>query len=602
LRISGGHLEGVMEDRIVRLESRVAYLHDHVTDLEQRLANLEGRAPARVDEPHDRDALAVISGIERAPVQQWLALVGRTLVVLGGAYLLRALTGSHVLSAQAGVGFGILYGAPWLLLASREAARGSQVDAFAHALTAALIGYPLVWEATLRFNVISPEQSAALLGGLTAAALVLSSMRNLQGLAWVVTFGALLSAVGLAIATGSWTAYTVLTIGVGLATLWLGYTRDWTMLRWPAAATANLMLLIVSGRAAGAGGVRAALMVQMLMLAGYLGSFAVRTLFIGRQVIPFEVAQSVAVLAVAFGGAISLVRSTGSNVVLIGVVSLLLGAGGYVVAFSFVERHRHVKNFFFYTLLAQLFAIVGIGLCMGYGGGSFVYSTVAVVCAAVATRSHRLTLALQATIYAIAAALGSGLVAAAARGLAGPASGGWSAITLASVLALAALAIVTFLPVRRPVESWGIFASIPRVVLLTVFVSTAVGVAVLTAAAMLDGEHVDGSVLATIRTAILVIATLALAGAARLPGGREAGWLVYPLIIVIGMKLLVADFPQGRPETLFAALGLYGFALIAAPRMLRRMPTSPARTVAALDRGQPSRAAPAGMTAGTGHK
>jgi hypothetical protein len=140
-------------------------------------------------------------------------------------------------------------------------------------------------------------------------------------------------------------------------------------------------------------------------------------------------------------------------------------------------------------------------------------------------------------------------------------------------------------------------------VLLTVFVSTAVGVAVvLTAAAMLDGEHVDGSVLATIRTAILVIATLALAGAARLPDGREAGWLVYPLITVIGMKLLVADFPQGRPETLFAALGLYGFALIAAPRMLRRTPASPARMVEALDRAQASRAAPAGMTAGTGHK
>src|SRR6476661_8481940 len=119
-----------MEDRIVRLESRVACLTDQVTGLEQRLAIVERRVPAAADEPRDSDSLAAIAGFERAPVQQWLGIAGRTLVVLGGAYLLRALTGSHVLSAQAGVGFGILYGAPWLLLASRAAAHDSQVDAF----------------------------------------------------------------------------------------------------------------------------------------------------------------------------------------------------------------------------------------------------------------------------------------------------------------------------------------------------------------------------------------------------------------------------------------------------------------------------------------
>ena len=465
-----------MENRIARLESRIAYLNEHVSDLEQRLAVIEGRAPRPADELRDTDTLGAIAGLERAPVQQWLGLAGRTLVVLGGAYLLRALTGSHVLSAQAGVGLGILYGAPWLLLASRAAARGSQVDAFAHALTTALIGYPLVWEATLRFNVISPEQSAALLGGLTAAALVLSAARGLQGLAWVVTFGAMVSAAGLAIATGNWTAYTVAAIGVGLATLWLGYTHDWTMLRWPAAATANLMLLIVTARAVGAGPVRAALAVQMLMLAGYLGSFAVRTLFIGRPVIPFEVAQSVGVLVVAYGGAISLIRSTGSNIALIGIASIVLAIAGYIVAFSFVERHRHVKNFFFYTLLAQLFAIVGIGLWAGYAAASLVYSAVAIVAAALGWRSNRLTLALQATIYAIAAAVGSGLVGAAAFALVSPPSTAWSTPSLAGLLALTALAIVTFLPVRRPVESWGILASIPRLVLITTLVAMAIGI------------------------------------------------------------------------------------------------------------------------------
>jgi hypothetical protein len=170
------------------------------------------------------------------------------------------------------------------------------------------------------------------------------------------------------------------------------------------------------------------------------------------------------------------------------------------------------------------------------------------------------------------------------------------------VLALAALAIVTFLPVRRPVESWGILASIPRLVLITTLVATAVGIAIsVSVTASLDPEHLDGSVLATIRTAVLVIATLALAHAAR--HSVEAGWLVYPLIVLTGLKLLFADFPHGRPETLFAALALYGFALIAAPRMLRKTPpASPA--AASIGRPQSSRTATpnAAAIAGAGRK
>jgi hypothetical protein len=427
-----------------------------------------------------------------------------------------------------------------------------------------------------------------LLGVLTGSALVLSAACALQGLAWVVTFGAVLSAAGLAMATGSWTAYAVLAIAVGIATLWLGYTQDWTLLRWPAAAAANAMVLIVAGRVAGGGHVRTALAVQMLMLAGFLGSFAIRTLFIGRPVIPFEGAQSIAVLLVAFGGAISLIRSTGSHVVLVGAASLVLAIAGYIVAFSFVERHRDVKTFFFYTLLAQVFAIVGIGLCAGYSGGSLAYAAVAVVAAVLARRSGRLSLALQAMVYAIAAALASGLGGTATLALVAPPTLAWGVPSAAGLVAFGALAIVTLLPVRRSIESWGIFASIQRLVLIAAFVWTALGMAVAISVTLLpDAAHMDGSVLATIRTAVLAMATLALARAPRYPLGREAGWLVYPLVFVTGMKLLLADFPQGRPGTLFAALALYGFTLIAAPRMLRRV-SPPIPAAADTDRVAPA--------------
>lgn len=570
-----------MEDRVARLESRVAHLSDRVASLEERLEGIERGVPAAPRHAEPATTFADLVGLPPTPLQQWLGLVGRTLIILGGAYLLRALTGSHVLPTDIGIAVGLLYGAPWLVLASRAAARGAHVDAFAHALTTALIGYPLVWEATLRFGALTPSQSALLLGALTAAALVLASARGLQGLAWVVTFGALLSACGLAIGMGSWTAYTVLAIAVGIATLWIGYVRGWTSLRWPSAFVANAMLLVVTGRAAVSGSARAALMVQLLMLSVYLGSFAIRTLVIGREVIPFEVVQSVAVLAVAYGGAIALIRSTGANVLPVGVASLGLAAAGYLVAFAFVERRRHAKNFFFYALLALLFAIVGIAICAPPPVAATVYALTGSLAVVLARRYHRFTISLHATAYVLAAAVVSGLLSASTLALVAPAGQLAGVPAPVGALALVALAIGV-LPVTAPHEPWGRFASVPRVVVMSALAWTASGAAIsVSLATFFRGGAIDPSALATLRTVVLVAATLALAAAARMPSGREAAWLVYPLLILIGLKLLFADFPSGRPETLFIALAAYGCALIAVPRLMRR--PEPVRVAASVD-------------------
>lgn len=558
-----------MDDRIVRLESVVTILREQVRDLELRLSAVEG-ARANALDRDGRPQFESSAGIalERAPVQQWLALAGRTLVVLGGAYLLRALTESHVFVAQTGVALGLLYGAPWLFLASRAGSRGAGLDALCHALATALIGYPLVWEATIRFGVLTPPQSAAVLGALTAAALLLAGVRRLHSLAWVVTFGGLGSALGLAVATRDWNSYTLFAIALGLGTLWLGHVREWGEVRWLAAGGANLMLLIATGRAAVTGNVLGPLALQFLMVGGYLGSCALRTIVWRRPVTVFDALQGAAVLFVAVGGSIFLLRST-AGALWIGLATLALAAAAYVVTFSFIRPRREYATFFFWAQIALALSLMGTAAALGGPAASIVYAAAAAALAGVARRRGSLTLALHAAVFAIAASTASGLLDVSTLALVRPPAM-WGGMTPAALIAFAALAFAALTPVHSPVESWTAAARVPRLMLFCALLWTSLGLAVLlVASGVANPRAIDPSVLATLRTGLLVAGTLALARAAHYGSGREAGWLMYPLLVITGIKLVFFDFPIGRPQTLFAAMALYGFALIVAPRLWR---------------------------------
>jgi len=83
-----------------------------------------------------------------------------------------------------------------------------------------------------------------------------------------------------------------------------------------------------------------------------------------------------------------------------------------------------------------------------------------------------------------------------------------------------------------------------------------------------DGSVATG-VLATVTTVVLSVATLLVAWVGRQPRFREWSWLVYPLLVGIGIKMAGQDFKHSRPATLFIAMALFGAALIVAPRLRR---------------------------------
>ena len=75
--------------------------------------------------------------------QGTVALVGRTLLVLAGAYVARALTDGRVVPAGVGVALGLAYAVFWQLRADREARAGRRESAVFHALASSLIAFPL---------------------------------------------------------------------------------------------------------------------------------------------------------------------------------------------------------------------------------------------------------------------------------------------------------------------------------------------------------------------------------------------------------------------------------------------------------------------------
>ena len=117
--------------------------------------------------------------------------VGRALLVLGGAYVLRAVTESGVVPSLVGAAAGVAYALFWFVMADRSARHGRRGAAIAHGITATAIALPLVWETTVPFALVGPATAMAALLAISAAGLTVAWRHRLWPLVWVVTAASL---------------------------------------------------------------------------------------------------------------------------------------------------------------------------------------------------------------------------------------------------------------------------------------------------------------------------------------------------------------------------------------------------------------------------
>lgn len=566
-----------MKDRVEELQAQVGTLTAELEALRGRVEALEARGAAA---PAARRQ-AVAGAVPGAAVEAGAAhrasdaaeasapLVGRMLLLLAGAFVLRALTDSGTLPAPVGVALGLAYAGGVQALAFRAA---RPLAAAFHGLTAVLVGFPLVLEATARLQLLGPALSALLLALLAGSSLGVAASRRLPAVAWFGAAGAVAAAVGLMIATGRLAPPTLALVAIGLATTWLGYVLDWHGLRWPVAAAADLAFVALAARAVApttAEGPAVALAVGAALVVAYLGSFAARTLYLGRSVVAFELAQTAGVLVFGLGGAAWVAARSGAGTAALGAGSLALSAACYAVAFAFLGRRQQGSaNFHFYSSVALAFALAGAWLALPGLARAAALAALALAATALARAHARRTLAVHAAVFAVGAAATSGLLRHADVALFTSAATPWAPLPSPALAVLAALAGAAVLAALAGGRSTALERAAQLVLDLAVALSAA-GVLSGWAVAALGppGPEADLGLVSTARSAVLAAGAVLAAWLGRREAGREAGWLAWPLVAVLGLKVLLEDLPRGRPATLILSFAVSGAALILVPRL-----------------------------------
>ena len=175
-----------------RSPGELELLSERVDDLERRVLALEHPAEikaAQVDEHEQEVLIASGSGLETFSI---FPIIGRSMLGVAGAYLLRAVAESGVLPRLPVSVFAVAYAFAWLVWSSRIS---SSLPRVMYAGTAALILTPMLWESTLTFHVFTPVVTAGVLAAFLTLATVLDLRNGKARGMWI--------AQGIAVLTGA---------------------------------------------------------------------------------------------------------------------------------------------------------------------------------------------------------------------------------------------------------------------------------------------------------------------------------------------------------------------------------------------------------------
>jgi hypothetical protein len=562
-----------MEESQRELLSRLEQLQSGLDELRARLSVVEAAvglprtsvAPVSDAVPAAEDVI-VAAGPQAGAVAP---LFGWAFLGLSGAYLLRAATESGTVPAPVGVIVGILYSGWWLFLAATRA-WSKPLASTVYALTAVLVMAPLLWEATIRFHVLTATTASLVLVAFTAFGLAIGWRHNLTSVAWVATLTGLLTPMALFRETHDGHAWAMSVLAVAAAVEFSACRDHWLGLRWVAAGAADLtifMLTVLATTRADNPAIATAQFVlgsQVALLGIYLASTADRTLIRKLPITTFEIGQAAVAFVVSVGGALHLAEATSLGWIPVGFFCLAAGTICYAISFAMLDRDTHAsRNFYTYSTFGLLLTIAGCRLLIAGDAVAIAWSLLAVCMLLAGLGARRKTLELHAVVSLVLATLAAGAIQKAwvslmfAPHAAQPGiSPSYLAVLISALLMYGAVVVFELRANITPTRRVASFVS------AAVFSWSTAGVAAVLA------SHVAVAS-APLRTALLTLLAVASAGLGMRARRTELLWLAYSFVFGAGVKLFAEDFRTGNSLGLVVSLTLFGITLIVLPRLLR---------------------------------
>jgi hypothetical protein len=507
------------------------------------------------------------------------AVLGKAMLGITGAYVLRAIAESGSFPKLAVAALAIAYAGMWLVWAVRVPA-GAWFASTTYAATSALILAPMLWELTLRFKVLSPSTAAAVLAVFILAAYALAWKRDLVSVVWVANVAASAAAMALLAATHDLLPFLWVLLLMALVTE-LAVGRDrWLSVRPLVAAAADLavyalVFIYTSPENSRADyptlSIASLLAPACALLLIYGTSVAVRTTLLRHQITLFEAAQTIVAFLLAAAAVLHFGRAIDGRA--FGVFCLLLAPACYAAIYLCFDGAAQHRNYRVYSLWSTALLLAGCFLCLSPLWLAILLGMAAILATYLGVRESRKVLELHGLVYLIAVAFASGLMGYASHALAGefpaPPSGIVWVICAAVVLCYA-------IEGEFKTTQW------QQRLLQTISASLAVGALatlLLTALVWLTSVVIAPSAfhVAVIRTLTGCALALVLAFLAPRWDRTELVWLAYATLVLIALKLLLEDLRLGHPEFIAASIFLYAVTLMLVPRLARKSPrTSPA--------------------------
>lgn len=562
-------------------------LRQHIEALDRCLEQLESRVDA-LEHPlaagwpqpsteAKAPVAAVVSGGE-SPTEagSLFPVLGKGLLGIAGAYVLRAVAETAALPRPVVAAAGIAYAFLWLIGAARSH-MGPRVANSVYAVTSALILAPMLWELTLRFNVLPAAEAAAVVCGFALTAFALAQFvpmptRDLKPVVRVASIAAAALAVALAIASH-------MLLPFAAALLLLAAVCEFVPQcdRVPeagaliAVAADAVIWILIYAYFAGQGAHEGypALSPAALLAPGiaifvlFAASVGVRAVLGARPITIFATVQT----AIAFLLAAVSVADFGqpNGPVILGIACLVLSAGCYAAIFTVFACASQQRNRTVFTAWASMLLLAGSFLCLP----SIILIPLlgaAALAAVGLSRWERWTaFEYYGMTFLLAGLAASEMLDFLASAFVGTPTG----TPAAGVWLIAVCAVLCYVLARpREVEGWirqilhlG-FAALATAAAIALFIDRLIA---LTALRVTPGAHH----VALIRTIVLCVAALALVYGGAQCRRRELARLGYAALALVAVKLVTEDLRHGHLVYIAASIFLVAFTLIAAPRVAR---------------------------------